>query len=230
MKKLFLFLGMLLMMVSCDKDNCDCDPSTPTVSLTSANVSIKIIDNQQQSFEGGNVRLYSSIPSDEMIYNGLTDASGLCNIGKVIEGQYNYWVSAQQENRIYMNSEFFQVIAGNDKVIEVNPFSNVGSVAVRVLGLQSEPISNINVALIPHPNYSNEEYYFDDLLSEAYFIGLTNQEGIAEFSDVPAGGRYSMVYSIMCFYNMDQWTYPVVNNSFYMTFNDHITETISINL
>jgi len=202
---LFCFL-----LASCEKD-----PDNLTVLLNqSGTVSLKVTDGNQNGFQGAKVSIYSSIPKGERIYYGSTDANGICTIGKVLQGQYGYYISAEKNNKIYQLDEYFQVIAGEDKIIEVNPFLNIGDAKIRIVkGYQEEPIADISVALIPHPRYSGVSYYFQELIEEAYAIGKTNSEGWVEFQDIPVG----ISYSVLSYFNSSTYYYPAVNNYVYIT-------------
>ena len=202
---LFCFL-----LASCEKA-----PDNLTVLLNQSGiVSLKVTDGNQNGFRGAKVSIYSSIPAGERIYYGSTDANGVCTIGKVLQGQYGYYISAENNNKIYQLDGYFQVIAGEDKIIEVNPFLNIGDTKVRIVkGYQEEPIADINVALIPHPRYSGVSYYFQELIEEAYAIGKTNSDGWVEFQDMPVGTSYS----VLAYFDSSTYYYPAINNSVYIT-------------
>ena len=219
---LFCFL-----LVSCEKD-----PDNLTVLLNqSGTVSLKVTDDNQNGFSGAKISIYSSIPERERIFYGSTDVNGICTIGKVLQGQYMYYISAENNKKTYQSSEYFQVIAGEDKIIEVNPFLNIGDARIRIVkGYANEPIADVNVALIPHPNYSNETYYFQELLEEAYAIGKTNSEGWVEFQNLPAGaGGYSFEYSVLVYFDSSTYDYPVSNNYVYITRDVKRDFTIRVN-
>jgi|SRR5690554_499351 len=222
----FLLVAFSLLLASCEKDS-----DNLTVLLNqSGTLSIKVVDSSQNGFKGAKVSISSSIPDGERIYYDSTDINGICDIGKVLQGQYEYYVYAEKDNKIYSYSEYFQVIAGDDKTIETNPFLNVGDARVRVVNINSEPITNINVALIPHPNYSNVDYYFQDLIDEAYAIGKTDSEGWVEFQNLPAGSKYSMEYSVIAYYDSENYDYPTYNNYFYITRDSNSNFTIEVAL
>lgn len=212
-------------MASCAKnDSSDC-PDCPSVETNSAAISVKILDNNQQAVENANVEITSS--SDHTLVSSTTGATGICEAGKLLEGEYGCTVSSQIGPVKYSVKEYFQVISGDDKTIEINPYSNIGTVNITIMN--SEPVANISVALIPHPNYSNEEYSYDDLLDEAYFTGTTNQDGIIVFENVPALGYQGKVYSVMAYYNDTTWDYPIYDNSFYMFKDGEVDFTVHVN-
>ncbi len=227
MKKLSLILLLATsLFISCEKD-----PDNITVVLNgSGSLSIKVIDEQNNAFNGAKVNVYSSIPEGERIFYDSTDASGVCNVGKVIQGQYLYYVSAEKDNRIYNIAEYFQVIAGESKTIEVNPFLNVGKLSIRIIDYFSNPVELVNVALIPHSNYSNVTYYFDDLLEEAYFNARTNADGWVTFDKVPAGAMYSSEYSVLVYFSSSEYAYPYSNNGFYVYRDTERKYTVQVDL
>jgi len=222
MKKRFLnfwlFVALVLAVAvfnSCGKDDDDKDPlSNLTVLLNqSGTVSIKVIDDNKNGFIGAKVSIYSSIPKGERIYYNSTDANGICTIGKILQGQYGYYITAEKNNKIYQTEEYFQVIAGEDKIIEVNPFLNIGNAKIKIVkGYQEEPIADIGVALIPYPRYSGVSYYYQELIEEAYAIGKTNSEGWVEFQDMPVG----ISYSVLAYFNSSTYYYPSINNYVYI--------------
>lgn len=226
MRKIAYLFVLTFLFASCEKDS-----DNLTVLLNqSGTLSIKVVDNSQSGFKGSKVSIYSSIPDGERIYNDSTDINGICDIGKVLQGQYEYYVSAVKDNITYSCSEYFQVIAGDDKTIETNPFLNVGDARVKIVNINSEPIAEINVALIPHPNYSNVDYYLSDLIDEAYAIGKTDSEGWVEFQDLPAGSRYGGEYSVVVYYNSENFDYPTGNNYVYITRDSNSNFTLRFDI
>jgi hypothetical protein len=217
MRNIALLYVLCLLMASCEKY-----PDNITVLLNqSGTLSVKVIDNNQNGYNGV-VGIYSPVGR---IYYDTTDANGMCSIGKVLQGQYEYFVVAEKDNKFYSYSESFQVIAGDDKVINVNPFLNVGDARVKIINTNSEPISGVFVAAIPHPNYSNESYYFQDLIDEAYGIGKTDSEGWVIIEDMPVD-----TYSVLVFYDNDYYDYTIYSNYFYV-YRDNIQSfTIKVNL
>ena len=225
MKKLNLLFVLFIILASCTKnDSSDC-PDCPSVDTNSAAISVKIVDNNQQVVENASVEISSS--SDHTLLSCTTGATGICDAGKLLEGEYACKASSQLGKLKYSIEEYFQVISGENKTIEVNPYSNAGTVNITVM--DSEPVPNITVALIPHPNYSNEDYSFDGLLEEAYFTGTTNQDGLIVFENVPALGYQGKVYSVMVYYDAITWNYPISNNSFYMHKDSEIDFTAHVN-
>lgn len=226
MRKISFLFVFCLLLASCEND-----PDNLTVLLNqSGTVSILVTDSDQNGFMGAKVSIYSSIPEGERIYYDSTDVNGMCYVGKVLQGQYGYNIIAEKDNKTYSLSEHFQVIAGDDKEIEVNPFLNVGDASVKIVNSISEPIADINVALIPHAHYSNIDYYFQELIDEAYAIGITDDEGWVEFQDMPAGPGYNFEYSILAYFDSDNYDYPIYNNYVYISRDTKRRFTIEVNL
>lgn len=208
MKNLTILFLFMLAVISCQKDS-ETFPENFTVTMNeSGTLSIKIIDSDGGPVEGAILSVLSSIPESEEIYYDTTDASGTCNIGKVLQGQYRYYVSTEKNGMTYGEREYFQVIAGDAKYIEVNPFLNVGDISVEIVDYYGDSIPNVNVALIPHPSYYGTSYTFQSLIDESYFVRTTDSHGWVNFKNVPAGDPYTIEYSVMAFYSSNDYDYP----------------------
>ena len=221
MKKLSFFFIFCLLLASCEKH-----PDELTVTLNqSGTVSVKVTDGNQIIKEAS-VSIYSTGESMERIYYGVTDANGMCHIGKVLQSQYGYSVSAKKDNKTYTIRGAFQVIAGEHKTITANPCSNVGNAKIKITNNSSTPIVNINVALIPHSSYSNANFSFQALISEAYSVEKTNSEGWVEFQNMPAGQEYS----VLVYYDNLTYDYPTSNNYMYISQGATLSHVIKANL
>jgi hypothetical protein len=96
--------------------------------------------------------------------------------------------------------------------------------------LNSQPIANVKVALIPHPNYSNEIYSFQDMIDESYDIQVTNSEGWVEFKDMPVEGLYNRQYSVFVYKDSNNYRYSFNNNQIWI-YRDFVQNfTIEVNL
>jgi len=215
---------LCLFFASCKKD-----ADNLTVLLNqSGTLSVKVTDNNK-GFPGAKVRIYSA---NSELYSGSTDANGICNIGKILQGQYECYVSAKNDKKLYESIQYFQVIAGDDKTLVVNPFLNVGDIKLTIVQgyyYDDSPVPDVNVALIPHPHYANVEYNFQDLIEEAYAIGKTNSEGVVELFNLPAAGDgYNFNYSVLVYYNSDKYDYPY--SSVYITKGVKRSFTVRVNL
>lgn len=221
MSRVSLILVFVVLFISCTME-----PDNMTVFLNqSGTVSIKVVDNNKNAIKGAQVSIYSSVPADQRIYFDSTDVSGICNVGKIIQGQYKCYVNAKKGKPEYSNSEYFQIISGDDKILEVNPFQNVGKVSIKIINSQMVPVGNVNVALIPHPNFSNEDYIFNELINEAHFTGITNTEGWAQFEGIPADKEYSA----LVYFDSIKYSYPKVNNYAYANRYEERRFTIQVN-
>lgn len=228
MRKLFLFMFILLIIFSCKKDD-DTNIGNITVLINqSGSLSVKVIGNNGLGVTGSPVSIYSTIPEGALIYRDTTDIQGICNVGKLLEGQYKYHLSADNDNKTYSESMDFQVIAGETKILEINPFLNIGDLKIKIVDMGNYPIPAVNVALIPHSRYSNVDYTFDELTTEAYFTGVTEMDGWVKFVNVPAGSPYSTDYSIMAYYDSTNYSYPEWNNSLWTYRNQERSYTIQV--
>lgn len=208
MKKLILLSVLIISLAACQKQNEFPDHMSVTIN-ESANITFKVVDNSGNNMSGALVRIYSSLETGGVIFTGTTNASGECNAGKLLQGQYEYNVTATQGNMEFQINELFQVISGENKVIRSNPFSNTGSLEITIEDYYYNPLVNINVALIPHSHYSNDVYDFNSLLDESYFIGITDTEGKVHFEGVPAGDYLGgRSYSVLVYHNSSEYDYP----------------------
>jgi hypothetical protein len=207
MRNVNLLWVFVILLISCIKE-----PDSLNVSINqSGTVSVKVVDANKNIFKGAQVSIYSSTPADQRIYFDSTDVSGECKIGKILQGQYKCYVSATNDKKTYTYSEYFQIIAGDDKTVEINPFQNIGTISIKILDYQSAPVANVNVALIPHPNYSNEDYPFNTLIKEAHFVSKTDAEGWVRIEGVPVDKEYS----VLAYFDSNKYSYPKVNNYAY---------------
>ncbi len=207
MKKLSLLFIAAALFFSCNKQS---DHLTVTLNQSGV-LSVKVIDNNGNTFQGAKVSIYSSIPEDERIYYDSTDVSGICDVGNVLQGQYKYFVTAEKDNKIYQISESFQLISTENKTLEINPFINVGDVSVRIVNsYYSTPVANVNVAIIPTMSYYGYGYSFEDLFNEASSITQTDENGWCKFTEMPGGRYIVMVYT-------DSSNYETISETIYIT-------------
>lgn len=179
-----------LLFISCEKN-----PDNITVTIiNSGTLKVKVTDNSNNGVAKAKLSVYSRVNDGyDRIFYDSTDASGNLDVGKLLEGSYEFYLWVKKDNRIYNSRGYFQVIAGNEKIIEVNPFRNVGNVTVSIVNTNNEPITGVNVALIPHPKFSNINYTFESLLQEAYFTGVVNSNGSVRIEKIPADWEYSVL-------------------------------------
>jgi hypothetical protein len=217
MKKLFFFLFVFTVFVSCEKDEGDAViPDNINVTINqSGTVTLKVLDGGGAPLEGAYVAIYSTVPEYQRIFSDTTDATGVVNAGKVLQGQYWYLVMAPQGKLSFGESSYFQVVAGEHRNFEVEPFSNTGTVEVYIVDLNGDPVPDVNVCLLAHPRYSNVTYSFGQLVDEAWFIEPADASGKAVFTGVPASTMYTSIgdYSVMAYYDSNNYDYPVYNNS-----------------
>lgn len=208
MKRISLFLVLILALSSCSKY-----PDELTVTLNeSGNLSVRVIDDNGTGVNNAKVSIYSLYSGMKLFYDS-TDVAGIVNFGEVLQSEYGYYVIAQRGNMEYTYTDVFQVIAGKNKLVEVNPFINVGDVKLKILNYYSNPIPDIHVALVPFTQYTGRDYTFDELINKAYFIGTTDSNGEVLFNKVPVRNNY---YSAVLYYNSDNYDYPDYNNYIYV--------------
>lgn len=214
MKKIFVAIAMIAFVFTA----CKKEPDTFTlVTNQGGNVSLKVLNEDNTPFAHAKILVSSTINEGTVIYYDSTNNEGICNVGKLLEGEYEYQVSAFKGNIYFEKTGAFQVISGDSKLVQVNPFTNVTNVSFKIVDYYSEdPISSLNVALIPHAPYYNTTYSFENLVNEAYYIGITDANGWVTFSKVP---YYSIPgeYSVMVFEESNNWEYPSSGNTFYLS-------------
>jgi len=197
MKRLITILGLLVMTVSCEKQ-----ADNITINMNSAgNLTIKVVNDQNEAVAKAHVKIYSTDPSERLYYDS-TDNNGICNVGKLLQGQYSYGVTTTVGKISYYISQYFQVITAENNTIEVNPFENVGKLSIKVIDYQSNPVPDINVALLPYYYFGGNET-FDDLLSMAYFTKITDSDGWVKFEKVPTS-----YYSLLIYFNSSSYFTP----------------------
>lgn len=225
MKRLLLISALLsTVLISCQKD-----PDTITViSKQGGDVTLKVLDESGTPFKGAIVSLANSYSGGGILYYDSTKADGNCAIGKLLEGNYRYQVSAKRGKITYGETGYFQVIGGEAKTIESNPFANVTKVGFRIMDyFNDEPIENVNVALIPYQIYSGSGLTFQEMIEDAYFIGSTDGEGWVRFSNVPYLASTG-TYSIIIYYNENNYTFPVYNNYFNLSHDSPNNFTVEV--
>lgn len=207
MRKITLLMAISLVLFSCEKN-----PDNLTVVLDqSGTLNVHVKDNDN-AIDGATVAVSSSMSDSEIIYEDSTGVDGICNVGKILQGQYECYVSAKKGNKVYEERKNFQVIAGNDKSIEFNPFENAGDAMVYILDYwNEEPIEGVNVALIQGNGYRYSNYIDDDnfehIIDNSVAIGKTDTEGKVEFLDLPSGMRSVMSYTVLVYHDKNNYDF-----------------------
>lgn len=216
---IFLLVLIALLFVSCEKN-----PDNITVTLNqSGTLKVNVTDESHNAVSKAKFAVISRfIDNYQRIYYDSTDASGKLDVGKLLEGTYEYYVWVKKGNRDYTIHDAFQIIAGDEKIIEVNPFLNVGNVTITIVNENNVPITDVNVALIPHPKYSNINYTFESLLEEAYYTGAVNSKGSVRIEKIPADWEYS----VLIYRNATEYEYPNYNNYVYAFRDEERSYTI----
>lgn len=174
-----------------------------TVTFNNAgSLTVNVLDGNNQPCNDAIFIVYSN---NEIIYIDSTTTTGLYNVGKLLYGEYQYYVSAKTENRVYYDSRVFQIVAGEDKVINVNPFANTTKVKINVIDSWGNPLSDVNVGLISG-TYTNTLLY-NDLVNSCYFIQATDENGSVLIDNVPVGSLSPRAYSILVYRNEQEWDY-----------------------
>ncbi len=154
MRKLSFLLLMAVVMISCE-ENKDLN-----VNLNeSGTLKIKVLDDAGKGISNAQVMVSNELGSGRVVFEDSTNSSGVCETGKLLQSEYYCRISAQMDKRVYREGEYTQVIAGEGKTIEAYPLANSGKITATVVDMAGDPISNVNVALLPfdhEPDYTYE--------------------------------------------------------------------------
>ena len=217
-KRTLIFLLLAAVLLSCEENDDLGD---------SGKVKVKAVDLNNDPLSGAEVRIYSPEENQNgVIFEDSTNASGICNVGKLLPDEYRYMVTARVDNRTYREVRYFQVVAGERKTIETTPVAYAGTVTFTVVDMQEDPIENIHVALIPHFRYN--DYTYGQMQNEAWYKGTTDSSGEVTFERVPSNVEYSNEYSVFIYYDEDNYEYP--HKGIYLSKGDHRQITVKVDL
>ena len=183
MKKIFYFLlvGLVPFLASCDKEK-------NVILKQSGTLTFKVVDNEGKGID--NAKVFIGF-YDETIINDSTNASGVYKTEDLLEGVYDFSIEAKKPGgkAPYRYSRGAQVIAGENKTIEVNPFEYSSKVTITLRNGYDEPLSSMNILICPDM-YANS---LEEYKKSAYFTGKTNAQGVVLFNEVPYN-YYTVVY------------------------------------
>lgn len=200
------FAGLIILAVfsafilsSCEKND-----DYKIVINNSGNLTIKVLDENNQPCTGATVRIYGE---GGKLYEDTTNTTGIFNIGKLLYGEYSYSISAKKENRKYSESRIFQIVAGDDKVIQINPYSLVSKVKITVVNYWTgQPMPDISLGLMPYESLGQgTSFSFEDYVKLCYYIKVTDSNGQVLFDEVPVGSIYSRPYTALIFTDETHW-------------------------
>lgn len=216
MKKLFIALAMF----ACVFASCDKEPDTITlITNHGGNIIIKLVSDDNTPIARAKVAISSTVTEGTLIYYDSTNNEGICDPGRMLEGQYEYIVTAYKGKLYFEKYGTFQVIGGDSKTVEINPFAEITKATFTIVDYYNQnPLTDVRVALIPHSSYYNFTYTFDSLMNEAYYTETTDLQGQVTFNEVPyttAAGQYS----VMVYRDNGQWNYPSIGNTFFLSSN-----------
>ena len=162
MQKLTLILFLAVALLSCEENK----DLNVTVN-ESGNVQVKS-ENAGNAIEEAGFTISTAFEEqNRVIFEDSTNASGLCEVGKLLQDEYRCDVKYKVERRYYHEQRYFQVVAGESKTMELNPIANSGTLRVNVLNPEDEPIEGVYVAMIPHYQYNN--YTYEAMQEEAWY-------------------------------------------------------------
>jgi len=202
MKKLFLFLTVAGFFMSCQKY-----PDDVTVTINeSGYIKVNVVDNDNKAIEGATVQIYyywgNSIYYERVLTNayvyygntvfeGITDASGMCVPEKMLQGSYYCTVSFTKREIVYQEQKEIQVMAGETRTVSINPFANSGNVNIQLVSPDERPIPELNVLILPRDYYSNS---IDECIAAANFKGKIDSQKKINFVEIPTGYYQAWIY------------------------------------
>ena len=180
MRKIFylLLVGLVPFLASCDKE------TTYTINK-SGSLTIKVVDSDGNGVDNAKIDLRLS---GETLFYDSTDVSGVYKSEEMLEGIYRCYVSVTRNGLVYNSNQYVQVIAGENKRIEVNPFGNSKNITIGLSNYYNDAPISANVLICPRVNVSLDEYK-----ELAYFSGKTTN-GQFSVDEVPYGSYYVVFY------------------------------------
>lgn len=203
MKKLISLVTIALIIISCQEK----DDYKVTLDR-SGQLEVKVVDHTHTAMTGAEVIISASGNENRMYYHDSTNQNGVCDVGKMLKGEYLYRITGFIDNRKYQIERHFQVASGENNRLTVNPVENSGVAIIKIVE-DHDPVENIQVALIPHYNFGAGSNTFQSLKKEAYYIKETDNEGEVRFDRVPA--KYYEGYSVMAYYDASNYSYPTTS-------------------
>ena len=169
------FLMPLLVFTACDRF-----PDELIVTINeSGYIIVKAVDNDGKALEGATV-----VISGNSSFRGITDASGMYAPERMLQGSYNCEVSFTIGELEYRERRTIQVIAGETRTLEFNPFANSGNLDIQLVGFNEQILPvGLNVLLLPQ-NFYNAD--IDVCIAAANFKGKVDSQNKISFAKVPA--------------------------------------------
>jgi len=170
MKKIlyFLLVGLVPFLASCDKEK-------TYVLKQSGTLTFKIVDNDGKGVDKAKITIGS------IVYDS-TNVSGVYKTEELLEGTYNFSIEAKKPGvkAPYRYSRSTQVIAGENKTIEANPFEYSSKVTITLKDSNGNPLSR-NILICPEV-YANSLEEYKEM---AYYTGKTTDQGRIYFNEIP---------------------------------------------
>lgn len=203
---------MAAVMLSCEKDDNNNDNDGPDLPDDSGKVTVKVVDNAGNPVEDAAVEI-APADTNQILFSDSTGEAGKADAGIFLKGQYRCGVIAGIGRPVYEMDKYFQVIPGQEKTIEVNPVENSGKITFTVLFIDDDsPAEGINLALIPHFHDSQQEYTYEGLTEEAYFIKTADENGEITMNHVPVTPGINFErYSVFTYFSPDSSHYSYYN-------------------
>jgi len=229
MRKLSILLLMAAVMISCEKDDSNSENDGPDLPDDSGKVTVKVVDDAGNPVEDAAVEIASGA-TNQILYSDSTGEAGKADAGILLKGEYRCGVAAKIGRPVYEMDRYFQVIPGKEKSIEVNPVENSGKITLKVVIIDdNSPAEGINLALIPHFHAYDQEYTFEGLTDEAYFIKTADENGKLTMDQVPVTPGVDFEgYSVFAYYSKDTAQYSHYNIR--LDKGEHLQQRIKVDL
>lgn len=203
--KIFIVFFISVFILSCSDD-------IEKIEVTlkqDGDVQIVLADSLGNPLADVVVELYYSSSSSEPIEEGKTDAKGRILFTNIIQGYYYAVINDVELNGFdYSISKLVAVVSGETKTYNIDPADYTGNAEIHIYSEYYDytageyvevGLSSVNVGLIPYEDYYNYYYAgrdsYDELLSIVMTSGITDSEGVVEFSEIPSGYYYMFVYA-----------------------------------
>ncbi|MBI5218327.1 MAG: carboxypeptidase regulatory-like domain-containing protein [Bacteroidia bacterium] len=228
MKILITLLVASFFFFGCKKEEIKMPDNMNVTLSSSGSLKVKVVDISNNPLANAKVIINQAATGGYKLFEGTTDNTGLCNVGALLENTYNYVAEVVYNNKKYGENQYFQIIAGHEKNLEVCPLTNVGKLSVTAIDLSQNPISNLKVALIPYFD-AGGSMSFTALTNIAIQTETTNSEGKVSFNDIPADYGYYSGYLLLFYYDSTHYQF-ISNQAHIVTKNNETSATVTVDL
>jgi hypothetical protein len=203
------FLGLLVFAGCTKKQEMDINMTL----VEDGNLRVRITNNADAGIADVNVKLYSyeSSPLEET----TTDADGWASFNDILSGEYEIEAEDVQIGAYSYNVyQIVQVLAGGEKEYSLRASDYSGSATIYVEtwdNILSEyvPLEGLNVGIFSYYDLDNATD-FEGLMDILLDSGLTDSDGIVEFTELPLD-----IYGLVLY--VDETDYEVYPSEIYLS-------------